>query len=496
MPPDAAMYNAYVSRDRRFDGVFYVGVTSTGIYCRPVCTARTPRAAHCRFYESAEAAEKAGFRPCLRCRPELAPGTAPVDDPQRIATLFVHRMNEGALTGAGGLEATARRFGWSARQIRRVVQRELGVSPMELVLTRRLLLAKQLLTDTALPVTEVASASGFASLRRFNDAFLRRYGMPPTRFRRRADGDAPMLDNTSPDARTAATADRLAVRLSYRVPFDWQGIMRFLHARAMGGVERATPDGYGRTVRLGAHVGWVHVRNDPDRRAIRVELPHALIPAIAPLLGRLRHLFDLGARPDVIDARLAADPLLAEAIRLHPGTRVPGAFDGFELAVRTVLGQQVSVKAATTFGGRFADAFGESIVTPFAELGRLCPSPDSIAAVDPGAVAAIGITSARARTIVALAAAIATGRLQLEPGADVRRATEQLVAIPGIGPWTASYIAMRALRSPDAFPKDDMVLRKRLGDCTPGDAERRSHAWRPWRSYATMHLWRSGPATW
>ena len=483
------MYNAYVSRDRRFDGVFYVGVTSTGIYCRPVCTARTPRAAHCRFFESAEAAEKSGFRPCLRCRPELAPGTAPVDDAQRIATLFVHRMNEGTLGGSGGLDATARRFGWSARQIRRIVQQQLGVSPMELVLTRRLLLAKQLLTDTALPVTEVAFASGFASVRRFNDAFLRRYGMPPTRLRRRADRDA-----APPNAISTDAADRLALHLAYRMPFDWTGLLGFLHARAMRGVEYVTAEGYCRTVRLGEHVGWVRVRDDPQRRALRVELPHALIPALAPLLGRLRHLFDLGARPDVIDAHLATDPLLAEAIRLHPGTRVPGAFDGFELAVRTILGQQVSVKAATTFGGRFAEAFGEPVATPYAEVGRLSPSSDSIAALDPATIATIGITGARARTIVALAEAIASGRLQLEPGADIRRATAHLVTMPGIGAWTASYIAMRALRSPDAFPKEDMVLRQRLGHCTPGSAERQSHAWRPWRSYATMHLWRSAPS--
>ena len=481
MPSDAAMYHAYVSRDRRFDGVFYIGVTSTGIYCRPVCTARTPRAANCRFFDSAEAAEKTGFRPCLRCRPELAPGTAPVDDAQRIATLIVHRMNEGTLTGAGGLEAAARRLGWSARQVRRIVQRELGVSPMELVLTRRLLLAKQLLTDTALSITEVAFASGFASLRRFNDAFRKRYGMAPTRFRRRADGGV-----TLPEA-----ADRLALRLTYRAPFDWQGLTRFLHGRAMHGVELVSPEGYCRTVRLGSHVGWVHVRNDAERHALHVEIPYALVPALAALLGRLRHVFDLGARPDVIDAQLGSDPLLADAIRRHPGTRVPGAFDGFELAVRTVLGQQVSVQAATTLGGRFAEAFGDAIVTPYAGVGRLGPTPERIAALDPSAIAALGIVGARARTIVALADAVASGRLPLEPGGDVSRATALLVAIPGIGPWTASYIAMRALRSPDAFPKEDMVLRRNLGDGTPGSAERLSQAWRPWRSYATMYLWQA-----
>src|SRR5687767_9448697 len=270
----AALYNALVSRDPRFDGVFFVGVTSTGIYCRPVCTARTPKAANCRFFDSAEAAEKASFRPCLRCRPELAPGNAPVDDAHRIASLIAHRIEEGMLDDGAGVETIAARFGWSSRQIRRMLDRELGVSPIELVLTRRLLLAKQLLTETALPIIEVAYASGFASVRRFNDAFSKRYGMPPSRFRGATDGAALV----------GATGDSFTVRLSYRPPFDWTGMLRFLEARAMKGVEAIVDDTYRRTVRLGKHTGWISVRQLPAKHTLLVELTHSLTPALPALL--------------------------------------------------------------------------------------------------------------------------------------------------------------------------------------------------------------------
>ncbi len=490
----AALYNAYASRDPRFDGVFYIGVTSTGIYCRPVCTARTPRAANCRFFDNAEAAEKANFRPCLRCRPELAPGNAPVDDAHRIASLIVHRIEEGVLgPSAGsrralsGLERIAAQFGWSSRQIRRVVQSELGVSPMELILTRRLLLAKQLLTETGLPISEVAFASGFSSLRRFNDAFSGRYGMPPTRFRKASDGREP----------AQPSGDAFTLRLSYRPPFDWLAMLRFLGARAMKGVEIVHDDCYSRTVRLGDHRGWIHVRQSPEgreqreQRSLLVELSHSLTPVLPALLGRLRHLFDLSARPDVIAEQLAADPLLAEAVARNPGLRVPGAFDGFELAVRAILGQQITVKGATTLAGRFTDAFGEPIATPHAALHRLCPGPERIAALTPAEIGALGIVQTRARSIIALATEIAAGRLRLEPGVDPDRTMAQLVALPGVGPWTANYIAMRALRWPDAFPKEDVALRKRLGGVTAAEAEALSQPWRPWRSYATLHLWQS-----
>ncbi|MEP6768773.1 MAG: DNA-3-methyladenine glycosylase 2 [Acidobacteriota bacterium] len=482
----AALYNAFASRDPRFDGVFFVGVTSTGIYCRPVCTARTPKAANCRFFDSAETAEKANFRPCLRCRPELAPGNAPVDDARRIPRLIAQRIEEGMLDDGGGLETIAKQFGWSSRQIRRVVQRELGVSPIELAQTRRLLLAKQLLTETSLPVTDIAFASGFSSLRRFHDAFGKRYGLAPSRLRNAADGTA----------RAPRPSESFTLQLCYRPPFDWAGLMRFLEARALKGVERADEGSYARTIRLGAHTGWIRVSDAPERSAVLVELPHSLTPVLPVLLGRLRHVFDLTARPDVIAAHLVRDPLLAASVSENPGLRVPGAFEGFELGVRAILGQQITVKGARTLAGRFVQAFGDPIVTADAALDRLSPTPQRVAAAPVDQVAALGIVRTRARSLIALAEEVASGRLKLDPGADPDLTMRQLAALPGIGAWTANYIAMRALRWPDAFPKEDIVLRQRLGGVTAARAEEISARWRPWRAYATLHLWRSsGPVS-
>jgi len=475
----SALYSAYASRDPRFDGVFYIGVTSTGIYCRPVCTARTPKAANCRFFDSAEAAEKASFRPCLRCRPELAPGNAPVDDAHRIAHLVAHRIDEGMLDDGGGLERIAAQFGWSSRQIRRMVQKELGVSPIELVQTRRLLLAKQLLTETTLPITQVAFASGFSSLRRFNDAFNGRYRMPPTRFRKVA----------ASEVASAVTPETFTLQLTYRPPFDWPGMLRFMSARALKGIESVHGDEYLRTVQLGDHVGWIRVRNVPDQRTLIVELMQSLTPVLPALLGRLRHLFDLSSRPDVISAHLAQDPLLADAVTRNPGLRVPGAFDGFELAVRAILGQQITVKAATTLAGRFVEAFGDRVETPHAGLTRLSPTPRRVARASAEEIASLGIVRTRALSIIAIAQEIVSGRVRLEAGADPGQTIESLVALPGIGMWTAHYIAMRALRWPDAFPKEDIALRKKLGGVTAARAEQLSQKWRPWRSYATLHLW-------
>jgi len=475
----AALYNALTARDPRFDGVFFVGVTSTGIYCRPVCTARTPKAANCRFFDSAATAEKANFRPCLRCRPELAPGNAPVDDAHRIASLIAQRIDEGVLDDGAGIEKIATQFGWSSRQIRRMVSKELGVSPIELVLTRRLLLAKQLLTETTLPIIEVAFASGFSSVRRFNDAFGSRYGMPPTRFRKATNDDAVAVNST----------DTFTLQLGYRSPFDWSRMLRFLATRAMAGVEVVHDDAYLRTVRLGAHSGWIRVVDAPNKRALRVELTHSLTPVLPALLGRLRHLFDVSARPDVINAQLATDPLLALAVAKRPGLRVPGAFDGFELAVRAILGQQVTVRAATTIAGRFAAAFGDAIDTPHTGLSHLAPSSSRLATATIHEVASLGIIQTRASSIIALAQELESGRLRLEPGAPPAATIAQLVALPGIGAWTAHYIAMRALRWPDAFPKEDIALRNALGGVTAARAEELSQPWRPWRSYALLHLW-------
>ena len=473
-------YRALTSRDARFDGIFFVGVTSTGVYCRPICPAKTPKSVNCRFFDSPQEAEYAGFRPCLRCRPELAPGSAPVDDAQRIAQLIVQRLEEGRFDEHEGLEAIADQFELSSRQVRRIVRSQLGVPPMQMILTRRLLLAKQLLTETTLAVTDVAYASGFSSLRRFNDAFVNRYRMPPTRLRKAAEG---------PGARVPAASSTL--RLSYRPPYDWEGMMAFLSARALAGVEDVTGGAYSRTVRLGDVTGWFVVTHSPRSRALILEFAQSLTPVLPGLLRRLRGLFDLDARPDLIARHLMRDARIGAAVRANRGVRVPGAFDGFELALRAIVGQQVSVKAATTMAGRLATAFGEPIATPFERLNRLTPAPGRIAAAGVDALARQGLIAARARSLIALAAAQASGSLDLDAGTshNPEEVIERLVALPGIGPWTAHYIAMRALRWPDAFPKEDIAVRRSLGGVTANEAEGLSQAWRPWRSYAVMHAW-------
>ena len=476
------LYNALTARDARFDGVFFVGVTSTGIYCRPVCPVRTPKAANCRFFDTPQEAEQEGFRPCLRCRPELAPGNAPVDDAQRIAQLIVQRLEEGHLDEHAGLEEIAEQFELSSRQIRRIIQKELGVPPIQLLLTRRLLLAKQLLTETTLPITEVAFASGFSSVRRFNDAFNRRYGMPPTRLRRKATEDTAAIT----ESRTST------LQLSYRPPYDWKGVLAFLAARALKGIEHVTEGSYARTVQLGKATGWIRVTQAKKKKhALLVEFTHSLTPVLPALLSRVRALFDLNARPDVIAKRLGRDARLAAAVKANPGLRVPGAFNGFEMGLRAILGQQVTVKAATTIACRFVEAFGEAIVTPFAELNRLTPAPARVAAASVDDIARHGIVAARARSIIALAQVQGSGELCLDGGAhhNPDDSIKRLAELPGIGPWTAHYIAMRALRWPDAFPKEDIAVRNNLGGVTAKEAEALSQPWRPWRSYAVMHVW-------
>jgi AraC family transcriptional regulator of adaptative response / DNA-3-methyladenine glycosylase II len=475
------LYNALTARDSRFDGVFFVGVTSTGVYCRPICRVKTPKAANCRFFDTAQEAEQAGFRPCLRCRPELAPGNAPVDDAQRIAQLIVHRLEEGHLDEEAGLEAIADQFELSPRQIRRIVQKELGVPPIQLLLTRRLLLAKQLLTETMWPMTDVAFASGFSSVRRFNDAFTRRYRMPPTRLRKKATEGATAI----------AESETSILQISYRPPYDWKGVLAFLAARTLTGIEHVTDSSYARTVQLGKTKGWIRVTQSKKQQALLVEFTHSLTPVLPTLLGRVRALFDLDARPDVIAKRLRRDVRLARAVNANPGLRVPGAFNGFEMGLRAILGQQVTVKAATTIAGRFVEAFGESIVTSLAELNRLTPVPARIAGASIDDIARHGIVAARARSIVALAKAQGSGELCLDGGAHHHPddSMRRLGELPGIGPWTAHYIAMRALRWPDAFPKEDIAVRNNLGGVTAKEAEALSQPWRPWRSYAVMHVW-------
>jgi AraC family transcriptional regulator of adaptative response / DNA-3-methyladenine glycosylase II len=481
-----SLYKALTSRDPRFDGIFFVGVTSTGIYCRPICPVRTPKEANCCFFHNPQQAERDGFRPCLRCRPELAPGSAPVDDSQRIAHLMVQRLEEGNMDHDAGLEAIADQFQLSSRQIRRIIQKELGVSPIQLILTRRLLLAKQLLTETALPVTHIAFASGFSSLRRFNDAFSGSYNMPPSRLRKKAaDG-----------AISSAPGNTSTLQLAYRPPYDWPGILEFLKARELKGVEFVTADSYARTVHVDKHKGWLRVSRSEKKNTLNLEFFNELTPVLPALLSRVRDLFDLNARPDVINKHLRRDPTLKPLIHDRPGTRVPGAFNGFELGLRAIIGQQVSVKAATTIACRLVEAFSEPVATPFPELKYLTPSPAKIAKASVDRLAKLGIVGARCRSIIALAQAHVSGALSLDSGVhhDPNATIERLAELPGIGPWTAHYIAMRALRWPDAFPKEDIAVLNNLGGITAKQAEEISQAWKPWRSYAVLHLWRGHAA--
>ena len=484
MPQDRkALYKALTAHDARFDGVFFVGVTSTGIYCRPICPAKTPKEANCRFYDSAQEAEQAHFRPCLRCRPELAPGNAPVDDSQRIARLIVQRLEEGTIENDAGLEAIARQFELSSRQIRRIIRKELGVSPVQLLLTRRLLLGKQLLTETRLPVTRIAFASGFSSLRRFNDAFRSRYGLAPTRLRKKAAEEVSAIDG----------AETSTLQLSYRPPYDWAGVLAFLRTRQLQGIEWVGDDFYARTVQLGASKGWVRVTQAKKQNTLLLEFSHSLMPVLPALLRRLRDLFDLDARPDIISRHLSRDEHLAPLVKRTPGMRVPGAFNGFELGLRAIIGQQVTVRAATTLACRFVAAFGERCVTPFPQLDRLTPVPLRVAKASVDDIARHGIVSARSRSIIALAKAQSSGALSLDSG--VHRSPlatiSGLTELPGIGPWTAHYIAMRALRWPDAFPTNDIAVRNNLGGLPAKEIEAMSQAWRPWRSYAVLHIWKN-----
>jgi AraC family transcriptional regulator of adaptative response / DNA-3-methyladenine glycosylase II len=496
-----ACWQMLQARDVRFDGRFFVGVSSTGIYCRPICTARTPRRENCRFFSTAAGAEGQGFRPCLRCRPELAPGHSSVDASARLAQAASALIEEGALA-QGGLAALGRRLGVTDRHLRRVFDQQFGVSPIAYAQTQRLLLAKRLLTDTRLPVTEVALAAGFASLRRFNDCFLRRYRLAPSALRR-ATHEVSATGRGPTDAVVADSAgEGLLFRLAYRPPLDWQGLLSFLSVRAIDGVEAVSSTGrsrqrpepvYRRVLRVpaptgGERLGWIEVARPTGRGAmhhlLELRVDPALVGAIPAVLARVRRVFDLGCRPDEIAA------VLGDLADGHEGTRLPGAFDGFEIAVRAILGQQITVRQARLLAGRFAAAFGEPVETPWAELRHAFPGAASIAGRDPSEIGLLGVTRQRSRTIVTLARALADGALLLEPGVDLDATLARLRAVPGIGDWTAQYLAMRALGWPDAFPAADVGVLKALGATAPREALAAAEGWRPWRGYAVIHLWR------
>jgi AraC family transcriptional regulator, regulatory protein of adaptative response / DNA-3-methyladenine glycosylase II len=479
-------YQAVLTHDPRFDGVFFVGVSSTRIYCRTVCRAKTPQRKNCTFYPSAAAAEQAGFRPCLLCRPELAPGNARIDATGRLAAAIARHIEDGTFTEQRFADL-AQELGVSERHLRRVVQQEFGVSPIELVQTHRLLLAKRLLTDTPLPIADIAYTSGFSSLRRFNALFQDRYRLNPTQLRK--THRATMVS----DRPRAIAKEYLVCELAYRPPLDWQALLSYLAGRAIAGVETIEGDSasadlsvrYVRTVRIGQLQGWLTVEPVRKKNVLRVQLSLSLVPVLLSALARVKALFDLAAEPQQIAAHLGSLALH------HPGLRVPGAFDGFEIAVRTILGQQVSVKAATTLMGRFVQCFGEPITTPFSTLTHLTPTAERVAQADIAAIASLGILGTRAKSILALAQAIAERTLSLTPGSPIEQTIAQLQELPGIGPWTAHYIAMRVLADPDIFLHTDLGIRQALGETNPKRILAIAAPWQPWRSYATLHLWKS-----
>jgi AraC family transcriptional regulator of adaptative response / DNA-3-methyladenine glycosylase II len=475
LPAPDVCYRALRSRDARFDGRLFVGVASTGVYCRPVCPARTPLPRNCRFFASAAAAAQAGFRPCRRCRPEAAPGSPAWLGTSAAVSRALRLVAEGALD-RGGVDELAARVGAGGRHLRRLFEEHLGASPLAVAQTRRVHFAKKLLDETPLPITQIAHAAGFTSLRRFNDAMKRAFGAPPRELRRRrVRGEA------------AAT---LTLRLAARPPFDGRALLAYLTLRELPGVERVSADAYRRSVELGGERGVIAVRLDPAFCGVLLELPARLVPDAARIAGRVRRLFDLDADPAPIEAQLRRDPALAARLRRRRGLRVPGAWSGFELAVRAVLGQQVTVTGACTLAGRLAAAHGRKLEQPAERITHAFPDAAALADAD---LAGLGLTRARAEALRVLARAAASGALDLEGGQPPEAVRRVLLGLPGVGPWTAEYVALRALGEPDAFPASDLGLRRALGP--PGQPlgtqalEQRSKSWQPWRAYAAVLLW-------
>ncbi len=500
-------YRALRARDRRFDGRFFTGVTSTGVYCRPVCPARTPRRENCRFFACAAAAEAAGFRACRRCRPDAAPGTpAWLGAPTTVARALrlieegaLDRWNGGRDVGrepdgdAEGVEALAARLGIGGRHLRRLFKDHLGASPLAVALTRRAHFGRRLLEQTSLPVGQVALACGFGGARRFHAAMRRAFGLSPSEIRRAV-----------PAGGRVPTDGGLTLRLPARGPLGWDRLLAYLGPRAIPGVESVAGGLYRRTVEIDGAVGILTLGAASGDDALLLRIPTAAAPTLAGLAERARRLADLAVDPAVVADHLRADPALAARLDAGAVCRVPGAWDRFELAVRAILGQQVSVAAATSRAGRLVRAFGRPVAdpapgrepTPGSEPapGWLFPTAAVLAGQSSGRIAAaVGLPRARAGALRALAAAVAAGEPVLEPAASLGEAVARLVALPGLGPWTANYIALRALGEPDALPDGDLGLRRALaagaGPLTARQVAARAEAWRPWRGYGAVLLW-------
>ncbi len=483
-------YRAVLARDPRFDGRFYTAVTSTGIYCRPVCPARTPARANLRFFPHPGAAEAAGFRACRRCRPEASPGSPDWNVRADLAARAVRLISAGYVDehGIGGLAA---RLAVTPRHLHRLLLAELGTGPLALARTARLQTARRLLAETQLPITDVAFASGFSSVRQFNATVLESAGRTPSQLRAAARPAGPPAGSPAEPPDGGGPLPWLMLRLACREPYDAAALLRFLAARAVPGVEQVSADRYTAAVRTGGGAALIQLLPRPGQGHVLLRARLSQLGGIGPLVAGCRRLLDADADPAAISTVLTADELLAPLVRGRPGLRVPGCFDGFELAVRAVLGQQVSVAAARTFAGRLAARHGTPLPAgvaadgpPGPGLSRVFPGPGQLAGAD---LTGLGLTAARQRTLHALAEAAATGRLDLGPGADPDETAARLAELPGIGPWTISYIRLRTGADPDAFPAGDLGVRRalaRLGAAAGHDAR-----WRPWRGYATLHLW-------
>ena len=471
-----AAYLALKARDARFDGRLFVGVTSTGVYCRPVCRVRTPRRENCRFFGTRAQAEAAAFRPCMKCRPEIAPGLSLMDSSRMLADSAARLIEDAVHQGEElPLPRLAARLGVTDRHLRRIFLAAHGVGPLDYLSTQRLLLAKQLLTDTRQPITQVALASGFASLRRFNAAFAERYRFSPSQLRREG-------------ATGARAAQPDVLRLAWRPPYDLAAMLGFFARRQMLGVEEVEGLVLRRTLgwqHQGQPVqGWVSASFVPEKNEVHVSTSASLQPVLGAVLQRLRQAFDLDADPALIDPVMALLP-----VPHRPGARLPGAMDGFEVAVRIILGQQVTVKAARTLTQRLVSRYGLPIATPFPGLTHLFPDAPTLAAADPETIGMLGIVRQRVKALQGLATAVVAGEIELHRGAPLQATLEALHALPGIGDWTAQLIAMRALAWPDAWPASDIGLMNALGSRSPAHLTALAEPWRPWRAYALMRLW-------
>jgi AraC family transcriptional regulator of adaptative response / DNA-3-methyladenine glycosylase II len=474
-----ACYRAIATRDARFDGRLFIAVKSTGIYCRPICPARTPKRENLAFYPSAAAAQEAGYRPCLRCRPETAPDLGVWRGTSNTVSRALALIEKGGLDGAD-VEALADRLGVGERQLRRLFRRHLGASPVAVAQTRRVLLAKHLIHETRLPMSEVALAAGFGSIRRFNETFQQLFGRPPSTLRR-ATGAAPV-----------GPTGEVTILLPYRPPYDWPAMIAFLRARAIPGVEVVTPGGYARAIEVAGAHGTVAVRPAAGH-ALRATIQFPQLSALPTIVARLRRVFDLIADPEVIGAHLSEDPRLAPLVAARPGLRVAGAWDGFELAVRALLGQQITVAGAATLAGRLVAAYGKPVAGGAEGLSHVFPGPERLADAD---LSSLGLTRARAAALGSLARAVVADPQIFGPRQSLEAAVLKLRALPGVGEWTAQYIAMREMREPDAFPAADIGLMRAMADRkgrrpSPGALLARAERWRPWRAYAAQHLWAS-----